>query len=97
MMARAARTIVGIYICSLVVAAVLYAFGARTAGTWAASPGLLLSGVALLGHVVTLDEDAKGGWSNPNNSLTVWRTSLLHLAVQFAAFLAILILVLAQS
>jgi hypothetical protein len=96
-MGRFAWTVLGIYVCSVVASILAFAIGARTVAGYLASPGLLLSGLALLGHLVTLDEDAAGGWSNPNNSRAIWRSSLVQLGVKLLAFLLVLIPVLALS
>lgn len=37
---------------------------------------------AAFGHLVTLDDDAPGEWSNPDGDAAVWRRSLLLLAVK---------------
>jgi len=44
------------------------------------SPALVLTGWAFFGHLITLDEDAPGGWSNSERSPKVWMRSLLTLA-----------------
>ena len=96
-MSRFARIIIGIYVWSVVASLGAFAIGARTAATYLACPGMLLSGWAFLGHLVTLDEDAAGGWSNPNNSRAIWRSSLAQLGIKFLAFLLTLVPVLALS
>ncbi len=35
-----------------------------------------------LGHLVTLDEDLKGGWSNPEGNTRIRNTSLIELAAK---------------
>jgi hypothetical protein len=60
-------------------------------------PWLLLSGLAFLGHLITLDEDEAGGWSNPNNSRAIWQCSLAQLVVKLLTFLLVLIPALALS
>jgi hypothetical protein len=42
-------------------------FGAREALCYDL-PALLLAAWAALGHLVRIDDDAEGGWSNPNGS-----------------------------
>ena len=49
---------------------------------WLTSPVLFVSGWAAIGHLVTLDDDAPGGWSNPERSPTVWHSSLRELVVK---------------
>lgn len=37
---------------------------------------------AFVGHLVTIDDDAEGGWSNPEGSRQFWRHSLFELFVK---------------
>jgi len=37
---------------------------------------------ATLGHLVTLDDDMPGGWSNPEESKEIWRLSVAGLATK---------------
>jgi hypothetical protein len=63
------------------------------------APAVLQSALVLLGHVVTLDDECPGEWSNPDRSLAIWRESLRDVAVKFTAFavaLAILVFTIAQ-
>ena len=48
-----------------------------------------LSAWAALGHLITLDDDMPGEWSNLEGSRSVWHRSLLELAVKFVVLLAI--------
>lgn len=50
------------------------------------SPAFAISGWAALGHLITLDDDALGGWSNPEKDLSMWHHSLLGLGVKIAVF-----------
>src|SRR5262245_5977116 len=43
-----------------------------------------LSAWAAFGHLITIDDEAPGGWSNPEESQEVWRGSVRELAVKFA-------------
>lgn len=45
---------------------------------------------AAIGHLVTLDDDASGGWSNPDNSKEVWRKSRRELILKFVVLFALL-------
>ncbi len=39
------------------------------------APALLMTGWGFLGHLVTLDDDMPGGWSNPEGSRAmVWKS-----------------------
>lgn len=49
-----------------------------------------LAAWAAVGHLVTLDDDQPGGWSNPEGDTDLWRSSLRGLAVKFAVFAALL-------
>jgi hypothetical protein len=51
-------------------------------------PALLLTGWSFFGFLVTLDDDAPGGWSNPEGSRKFWYRSLKALATLLAVFLA---------
>ena len=56
---------------------------------WVSAPALIVSGWAAVGHLVTLDDDAPGGWSNPDQSRSFWRTSLSQLAIKASVFGAV--------
>jgi len=60
-------------------------------------PALLMSGWAFFGHLVTIDDDKPGGWSNPGESVEQWRLSLLELLIKLACFVAFAVLVLTQA
>ena len=56
---------------------------------WALAPALLFSGWAMLGHLVTLDDDAPGGWSSPaspEEAKAFWRSSLGEFAIKALIF-----------
>lgn len=57
-------------------------------------PALVLSGWAALGHLITLDDDYPGNWSNPESDKGFWRRSLLALLGKLGLF-GVLLLVLA--
>lgn len=42
------------------------------------------------GHLITLDDDAPGGWSNQENSKSIWRRSLAELLIKFAVFVGLI-------
>ena len=75
----------------IVIASVLCSVGVRLFGRSdlrvpVGLPALLLTGWSFAGHLITLDEDAPGGWSNSGDSHQVWHRSLLQLAVLLAIF-----------
>lgn len=59
---------------------------------WIGLPAIVLSAWAAIGHVVTIDDDAPGGWSNPDGSTQPWRRSLAGLALKVVvALIAVLV------
>jgi len=48
-----------------------------------------------VGHLVTLDDDMKGGWSNPENLTSIWNSSKLELLVKFLVVISLLIILFA--
>jgi hypothetical protein len=57
--------------------------------SWALKIGVapvIFAGSALLGHLMTLDDDARGGFSNPQSSSGIWRSSLLELTLKAGLF-----------
>ena len=87
-MSLAARIILGIFLASCVGGVVAMLAGAPW-WRWVSAPALVLSGWALLGHLVTLDDDAEGGWSSPTNpaeARAFWRSSLAQLALKALVF-----------
>jgi len=49
-------------------------------------PPFVVAGWALLGHLVTLDDDSPGGFSNPDDSPSLWRNSLIELLAKTLLF-----------
>ncbi|OOG60531.1 hypothetical protein B0E47_02840 [Rhodanobacter sp. B05] len=47
---------------------------------------VVFAGLALFGHLITLDDDARGGFSNPQSSSGIWRSSLLALTLKAGLF-----------
>ena len=47
---------------------------------------VMFAGLALFGHLITLDDDARGGFSNSQSSSGIWRSSLLGLALKAGLF-----------
>ena len=88
--AKIALAILGASILSSAVASLL---GYRVAALWFGAPALVLSGWTALGHFITLDDDAPGGWSNPEDSSEIWRRSLGELAIKTCLFAAVVLVV----
>ncbi|HVP76382.1 MAG TPA: hypothetical protein VMV04_00660 [Thermodesulfobacteriota bacterium] len=51
-----------------------------------------LAGLIFAGHLITIDDDMPGEWSNPEGSKKIWRSSMLELLVKFLVAAAILTL-----
>jgi len=49
-------------------------------------PALVATGWAFFGHLVTLDDDAPGGFSNPQASPRFWHSSLIELLLKAGLF-----------
>ena len=71
--------------------------GAHSNGRLLIVPALVLSGWASVGHLVTIDDDAPGEWSNPGSSRKVWLSSLAEFSVKFVLFAVALALFFAQD
>ena len=48
---------------------------------------------AFMGHLVTLDDDMPGEWSNPDSSKRIWLFSKIELLIKFIILLSILSLI----
>ena len=83
-----ARIVLGIFLASCAGSVVALLSGASW-WRWASAPALVFSGWAAVGHLVTLDDDAEGGWSSPENpgeAKAFWRSSLIELAIKASVF-----------
>ena len=85
-MNRAAVFVIAILSASLAASIVAYLAQASIVARWLTWPSLIASGWAFLGHLVTLDDDMRGGWSNPDGSRAVWWRSVLELFVKLVVF-----------
>lgn len=79
-------SVLSIFVVSCIGAIISYLIGARSAGNWFAAPALVLSGWAALGHLITLDDDMPGEWSNPQRSREIWHRSLRELTMKLLVF-----------
>lgn len=52
-----------------------------------------LSAWAVLGHLITLDDDMPGEWSNPEGSRRLWHLSLLGLAIKVVVVIGLFMLI----
>ena len=76
-------------IVSLVASFAAAAVGSPRFAVWLGAPALLFSAWAFVGHLVTIDDDYPGGFSNPQKSQALWSTSVRALGMKFLAFVAI--------
>jgi hypothetical protein len=73
----------------VVTGAALLFFGFRRPLELLLVPLIILTGWAFIGHLVTLDDDFPGGWSNPAGSRRFLGSSLLELLVKGIIFAGI--------
>ena len=59
---------IGIVLATGVASVTALLLGDRTLGRWLAAPSIILSGWAAFGHLITLDDDMPGEWSNPEGA-----------------------------
>ena len=55
------------------------------------APALVGSGWAAFGHLITLDDEYPGGWSNIEGSKAVWRASLREMLAKLGLFVVLLL------
>jgi len=48
---------------------------------------------AVIGHLVTIDDDFMGGWSNPENSVHFWKSSLFELLIKVGVSIILFIII----
>jgi|HubBroStandDraft_2_1064218.scaffolds.fasta_scaffold697370_2 hypothetical protein len=89
-MTKRTAILIGVVLVTVVSAVIAFLVGERALGRWLAAPSIVLSGWAAFGHLVTVDDDMAGGWSNPERSRSVWGKSLSQLAIKFAVFAGLL-------
>ena len=94
--ARSARIAIGVMAVSFGSAVVAFLFGAHVLGTWLAGPALILLAWAVIGHLITLDDDMPGEWSNPQGSRRAWYASLGELFVKVVLLVGLSAVVLSQ-
>jgi hypothetical protein len=74
-------------------AAGLRVLGAESVVLPIAIPALVLSGWAAVGHLVTLDDDLSGGWSNPDGDSRAAWLSVAELLVKLGLFIIVALVV----
>lgn len=79
----------------VLVSSVLLAFVSsdRSGAIFLGAPALIITGLVVLGHFVTLDDDFPGGWSNPDGSKKHFYRSLLWLLGEVTCFVVALLAV----
>lgn len=75
--------VVGVTIGLSVVADVPYIYTLCGLAAWMA-----------FGHLITLDDDMPGEWSNPEGDKKLWRSSLAVMVVKFLVFAALVVIAL---
>lgn len=83
------RIVIGIFVASVLAATVAVFVGYHSQAKYIAAPALVFSGWAALGHLVTLDDDAPGEWSNAEGSKALWYRSLGELIIKVVVFAAV--------
>ena len=78
-----ALALLALTLCGSIVASILHA---RQLAVWLGAPALIASGWAAFGHFITLNDELPGGWSNPENSRSIWYRSLGELLAKLLAF-----------
>ena len=89
-MNRPERLGLALLVVSVVLSGGAAVLGYRWFALLALAPATGLSGLATIGHLVTLDDDAPGGWANPEGSPEVWRSSVAQLVIKGTVFLCLI-------
>ena len=85
-MNRFAVIVIVLSVTALLASVVAYFTQAPIVARWLTWPALIISGWAFGGHLITLDDDMRGGWSNPEGSRAVWGRSVLELFAKLIVF-----------
>ena len=85
-MNRLAVIVIALSATSLLASVVAYFVQVPIAAKWLTWPALIVSGWAFFGHLVTLDDDMRGGWSNPEGSRAIWGRSVVELFAKLFVF-----------
>jgi hypothetical protein len=90
-MAGASRVplIVVIFGSLLLAAAGAALFRAYVVAAWLASAASAVAALVFVGDLVTLDDDAPGGWSNHGASKQIWAASLRELTIKLAVLVTV--------
>ena len=74
---------------ALVLSLVAFSLDQRIVGLALSAPVAVYFGLAFAGHLVTIDDDMPGEWSNPEESRPIWYLSLLEMFAKFLLFAAV--------
>ena len=80
------RIVLVIFLASFLAASVALLMGQQILAKYVAAPALFFSGWAALGHLVTLDDDAPGGWSNSEGCQAAWKRSIAEFVLKIVVF-----------
>jgi hypothetical protein len=86
---RLRHILILVFTVSVVCSVVALIMGAGVFGGAVTIPALVISAWQFGGHLVTLDDDYPGNWSNPDGSKEVWMHSLRQLAIKFFVLLGV--------
>ena len=84
---RLKRTLIFTFLVSALLSLASLIMGAHELGAIATIPALVIAAWLFGGHLVTLDDDYPGNWSNLDGSKDVWMQSLRQLAIKFFVLL----------
>ena len=87
-MNKRGQAVLAAYVALFAASAIAFHFGADAFGKGMAVPLVFLSGWAFLGHLITIDDELPGGWSNPEGSRAVWSRSLAEMVLKVVLFVA---------
>ncbi len=83
------KIVLGVFAASVAGSLVASQLFSSPAALWLGAPALIMSGWAAIGHLVTIDDDSPGGWSNQESSDRTWHRSLRDLSIKLAVFIAV--------
>ena len=84
-MTRWQKSVLGGVAISVGASGLLALAGRHDVAAYVTLPALIISAWAFVGHLVTVDDEAPGGWANPDGAADIWRQSLFWLAVKAVA------------
>jgi len=87
------RILLIFFAISYILAISISLYGEKTVAMILGGPAIFLAGWAFIGHMITLDDDMPGEWSNPEASKKIWLISLGELSLKAILFMALLLVV----